>query len=286
MSGAPFWCAVQYGAGTTGSSISPPHPTAATRAHFLHALVSASHPWHQTMTATAILRLTEYRAITFDVYGTIINWEPEIAAFLRSWTAAEGLDASDSDLLLLYDRLRQPIQRERPAHRYPEVLRRTLDAMASELRCSLPAALRSQFGNIAGSHKPYPDAQQSLLQLQDQGFVLGALSNIDDASFATMTQTLGVTFDVIVTAERVGAYKPDPTHFLAALSDLLAQGIQPEQVLHVAQSKRADIVTANQLGLTCVWVNRQGHLFGRQGDGAEQALPDYEVSTLAELLKG
>lgn len=236
------------------------------------------------MTSTAKPRLSEFQALTFDVYGTIINWEPEIAAFLGSWTASEGLEKSESELLSLYDRLRQPIQHERPAHRYPEVLRRTLDAMATALSCGLPADLRSQFGDIAGTHKPFPDARDALLQLQQRGLLLGALSNIDDASFATMTQTLGVTFDVVVTAQRVGAYKPDQTHFLAALSDLLACGIAPDRVLHVAQSRRADIVTANALGLTCVWVNRQGHIFGRQGDGAEHAQPDYEISNLAELL--
>ena len=237
------------------------------------------------MGPTRKLKLSDYAATTFDVYGTIIDWEPEIATFLRGWVESQGLKKTDAELLSIYDSLRQPIQSERPAHRYPEVLRRTLDAMAAELNCSLSSGVRERFGAIAGTHSPFPDSRDALLELRRRGLKLGALSNIDEASFARMLQTLGVSFDVVVTAERVGAYKPDKPHFMAALSDLLAMGIPPEKVLHVAQSRRADIVPANELGLTCVWVNRQGHIFGRHGDGAEDSHPDFEVSSLAELLE-
>ena len=229
--------------------------------------------------------LSDYSAATFDVYGTIINWEPEIADLLRSWVDSQGLTKTDAELLALYDRARQPIQNERPAHRYPEVLRRTLDAMSVELGCGLPSELREKFGDIAGTHQPFPDSRDALMGLRKRGLKLGALSNIDEASFARMLKILDVPFDVVVTAERVGAYKPDKAHFMAALSDLLAVGIAPSSVLHIAQSRRADVVPANELGLTCVWVNRQGHTFGRQGEGAEHARPDFEVPSLAALLE-
>ena len=229
--------------------------------------------------------LSDYAAVTFDFYGTIVNWEPEIAEFLRHWVASQGLTGSPADLLSSYDRLRRPIQNERPAYLYPEVLRRTLDAMAEELNCPLPADVREQFGSIAGTHRPFADSRDALLGLRGRGLILGALSNIDEASFARVTQILGVSFDVVVTAERVGAFKPDKPHFLTALADLLALGIPQHKVLHVAQSRRADIVPANELGLTCVWVNRQGHQFGRTGDGAEMAHPDFEVPSLAALLE-
>ena len=120
--------------------------------------------------------------------------------------------------------------------------------------------------------------------LRERGLVLGALSNIDEASFETILSRLGFAFDLTVTAERVGAYKPDKAHFMAALSDLRARGIEKESVLHVAQSKRADIVPATDLGLSCVWVERPGHIFGRRGGGAESVRATYRVSSLAELL--
>ena len=116
------------------------------------------------------------------------------------------------------------------------------------------------------------------------GLTLGALTNIDERSFAQATERAGISFDVVVTAQRVGAYKPDHAHFWAALSDLLALGIPRERVLHVAQSRRADIVPANRIGLSCVWVDRPGHMFGRAGCGAEDARPDWQVSSLADLV--
>ena len=143
---------------------------------------------------------------------------------------------------------------------------------------------REAFGRIAEEHRPFADSIAALNALRSHNFVLGALSNIDDASFKRVMTAAGFSFDVVVTAERVGAYKPDHAHFWAALSDLLAKGIPPGRVLHVAQSKRADIVPANALGLSCVWVNRTGHVFGRTGQGAETATPDAEIDSLAGLV--
>lgn len=117
------------------------------------------------------------------------------------------------------------------------------------------------------------------------GFKLAALSNIDEDSLAKATSAAGITFDVVVTAERVGAYKPDHAHFWAALSDLRAMGIPMNRVLHVAQSLRADIVVANAIGLTSIWVNRPGHIFGRTGRGAETAKPDFEADSLAAVVR-
>lgn len=233
---------------------------------------------------TTGLQLADFDALTFDFYGTIVDWEPEILGFLRSWTRAQGVSVADRLLLETYDGLRQPLQNERPALRYPEVLRRTLDAMACELGCALPSALRNEFGGMAATHEPFPDSVGALHELRNRGLVLGALSNVDERSFEAILGRLGLAFDITVTAQRVGAYKPDKAHFMAALSDLRARGIEKERVLHVAQSKRADIVPATELGLTCVWVDRPGHVFGRRGGAADSAQATYRVSSLAELL--
>ena len=231
------------------------------------------------------LQLSEFDAVTFDFYGTIVDWEPEILGFLQNWIKGQESSIPDGVLLETYDRLRQPIQVERPAYRYPEVLRRTLDAMALELDCDLPDALRHKFGGIAATHRAFPDSLEVLNELRRRGLILGALSNVDEASFETILASLGFSFDFCVTAQRVGAYKPDKAHFMAALSDLRSLGIEMERVLHVAQSKRADIVPATELGLTCVWVDRPGHIFGRRGCGAESARATFRVSSLAQLLE-
>lgn len=225
-----------------------------------------------------------FDAITFDVLGTILNWEPEIADALQLWAQSNGLSVSRHDLLDTYDRMRQPLQTLRPALRYPEVLRRTLDAMAGEYGVSVVPDVRQKFGTLAATHRPFEDSVPALADLRSMGFKLAALSNIDDQSFQQATGIAGLSFDVVVTAERVGAYKPDPAHFWAALSDLLAMDIPMERVLHVAQSRRADIVVANAIGLSSVWINRIGHVFGRTGGGAEEVRPDWEFASLAELV--
>lgn len=222
-----------------------------------------------------------WSALTFDILGTVLDWEPEIAAFLGRWAARHGRAPDAAELLELYDRVRQPIQARRPALPYPEVLRRSFDAVAAALDLPADPDLRAAFGESASAHAPFPDSAPALARLKRAGLLIGALSNIDEAGFARATAPLGVRFDVVVTAERVGAYKPDPAHFRAALDDLAAVGVPPARVLHVAQSLRADIAPAGRLGLATVWVNRPGHRFGRAG--AEAARPDFEVASLAEL---
>tara|TARA_R110002073_G_scaffold66706_1_gene166466 strand:+ start:3812 stop:4522 length:711 start_codon:yes stop_codon:yes gene_type:complete len=232
-----------------------------------------------------LIDIKNFDAVSFDVYGTILNWEPEIAQFLSDWSAANGRTLDQQQLLNAYDRVRQPLQSIRPALRYPEVLSSTLARLAEEFDLPVADDQLLAFSRIAASHKPFPDSVESLSDLRSMGLKLAALSNIDDASFAKATSAANLSFDITVTAERVGAYKPDHAHFWAALSDLQALGIPMHRVLHVAQSKRADIVVANDIGLTCVWVNRPGHVFGRTGQGAEGAKPDYVADSLAAVVR-
>lgn len=231
-----------------------------------------------------MLSLQDFDALTFDVYGTILNWEPEIAHFLAKWSSIACQAIDQAELLSAYDRIRQPLQEHRPIWLYPEVLRRTLQHLGEEFNLPTPSDKLDEFAGIAATHKPFPDSKEALYAFRSMGLKLAALSNIDDASFTKVTSAAGISFDVVVTAQRVGAYKPDHAHFWAALSDLQSLGIPKERVLHVAQSRRADIVVANAIGLKCVWVNRPGHIFGRTGQGAETATPDVEVDSLATLV--
>jgi 2-haloacid dehalogenase len=232
-----------------------------------------------------MIDVTGFDAVSFDVYGTILNWEPDIAEFLREWAASCGLMADSQELLSAYDRIRQPLQNERPALRYPEILKQTLEGVAAVYGKTVETSVLERFSGIAATHRPFDDSVQALGALRGMGLRLAALSNIDDRSFAAATSSAGISFDVVVTAQRVGAYKPDHAHFWAALSDLRAMGIPMNRVLHVAQSRRADIVVANAIGLKSVWVNRPGHVFGRTGRGAEGAQPDFEADSLAAVAR-
>ncbi len=229
------------------------------------------------------LRLSDFDAVTFDVYGTLIDWEPGIIGFLQGWARQRGVAAADAELLAAFDRARADIQTERPAHLYPEVLRRCFDRVFGEFGVAVDAAERARFARAPHHWPAFPDSHSGLVALQ-RHVTVGALSNIDDASLASSCRKLDFRFDLVVTAERVGAYKPDLPHFHAAIAALGARGIARERILHVGQSRRADIAPANRLGLACVWVDRPGRTLGLSGEGAAQAKPDLTVASLAELV--
>lgn len=230
------------------------------------------------------LRFDDFDAITFDVYGTLIDWEPSIIAFLGKWADRHGIRAEGQDLLMAFDRARAEIQQERPAHLYPEVLRRCFDRISAEFKVPVDAELKSEFARTPHNWLPYADTIEGLKALQARAKV-GALSNIDEASLAASCRHMEFRFDLVVTAERVGAYKPDTPHFTTAIAELAAMGIERRRILHVGQSLRADITPANKHGLTCAWINRPGRALGLKGYGAEHAKPDLTVSTLAELVE-
>jgi len=186
-------------------------------------------------------------------------------------------------LLMAFDRARAQIQKERPAHFYPEVLRRCFDRVSAEFGVAADAAEREAFAATPHHWPAYPDSHAGLTALRAHARI-GALSNIDNASLESSCRKLDFRFDIIVTAERLGAYKPDLPHFQTAIADLAALGIVRERILHVGQSLRADIAPANQLGLKCAWINRPGRLLGLSGEGAAEARPDMTVASLQELV--
>lgn len=229
------------------------------------------------------MRISDFDAFTFDVYGTLIDWEPSIAAFLERWARQAGVSATTSALIDVYDSIRGPLQRERPADLYPDILRGAFERLCGHYAVAADPALREELAAAPSTWPPFADTPAALRQLQARG-KLCALSNIDNASLAASCRKMDITFDIEVTAERVRAYKPDLAHFHTALADLAALGIARERVLHVAQSLRADIVPANQLGLRCVWVHRPHGRLGLKGPGTEGAAPDLTVDSLAALV--
>ncbi|QCI67085.1 HAD family hydrolase [Phreatobacter stygius] len=229
------------------------------------------------------LRLSDFDAVTFDVYGTLIDWEPSIIAFLGAWAGRHGVSAPGKDLLMAFDRARADIQKERPAHLYPDILRRCFERVSREFSIAIDVEERERFAATPHAWPAYADSQVGLKALQAKAKV-GALSNIDNASLASSCIKLGFSFDVVVTAERVGAYKPDWPHFHTGIADFAALGIPRQRILHIGQSLRADVTPANRLGLPCAWINRPGRLLGLSGEGAAEAKPDLTVSSLVELV--
>lgn len=225
-----------------------------------------------------------YDALTFDVYGTLIDWEPAILDRLQDWAVRNGVDATRNDLLEGFDRARAHYQALTPCLPYPTVLRSAFSYIANTYDVVPDPDERAAFGQSVPEWMPYADTNDAMARLKES-FTLGALTNMDDAQFASSHAHLKDCFDVIVTAERAQAYKPSLPHFVLGLTDLAARSIPPKRVLHVAQSLRADVRPVNLLGLDIVWINRTGRGLGHTGFGAELAVPMAEFPTMKDFVE-
>jgi len=225
----------------------------------------------------------ELRALrAFDVYGTLIDWEPSIISMFQSVSDQYHVDLSREKLLLEFDRARAQLQRVRPALLYPDVLRQAYDAFCGRYGIPKNDAEREMFANAVMLWPAFPDAKEDLAYLQIH-FKIGLLSNIDNQSLSFSTRKLNLVADVVVTAESVGAYKPDHNYFDAAFLRFEELGIARSEILHVGQSLRADVIPANALGISSAWIKRPGRSLGSRAEDAKGAVPDITFDTLKGL---
>jgi 2-haloalkanoic acid dehalogenase type II len=230
------------------------------------------------------MRLADFTALSFDCYGTLIDWESGILATLRPWADRHRLAVADDRLLAEFSRVEPTLQAETPAALYPDILARAFRALGAALGGKVGDDEARAFGQSVKDWPAFPDSAAALAYLK-RHYKLAILSNIDRASFAHSNRRLGVEFDLIVTAEDVGSYKPTPRNFEMLLERLAALGVPKERVLHTAESLFHDHVPAKRFGLATAWVNRRA---GKGSFGATRApdvsvTPDWQVTTLAEL---
>jgi len=219
-----------------------------------------------------------FDALTFDCYGTLIDWETGILAALAPVLAAHGAAAGDEELLERFA-VHEAELEAGPHRRYREVLAGALRGIGADLGFTPTPDELAAFGASVADWPAFPDSADALGRL-GRRFRLGVITNCDDDLFAASAARLDATFDVVVTAEQAGAYKPGHRGFELAFERL---GLPGERVLHVAQSLFHDHVPAKALGLTTVWVDRRA---GRAGTGATppaDARPDLTVPDLRSL---
>jgi 2-haloacid dehalogenase len=235
--------------------------------------------------AGANLRLGDFSALTFDCYGTLIDWETGILAALRPWTTAHRVEVGDEELLAAFGRAESRREAADPTAPYPRILAGVLEDLAEALGATVSGEEARAFGDSVKDWPVFPDSPEALAYLK-RHYKLVIVSNVDRASFRHSNGKLGVTFDAVVTADDAGAYKPAHNHFHLALARLAEMGVPKDRVLHVAQSLYHDHVPAQQLGLRTMWVNRRA-AHGQDGGATPAApvpvTPDGEVPTLAAL---
>lgn len=225
-----------------------------------------------------MLDFSRFEVLTFDCYGTLINWEAGILSALHRVLSAHGTKGDDATILKLYGDFERGS--EHGAFRpYREVLESVVREYGKEFQFTPSAEEMRSLPESLPNWKPWPDTVAALRQLKTR-FRLAILSNVDDDLFAATRPQLEVDFDEVITAQQAQAYKPSLKLFELALSRIHAPA---HRVLHVGQSIYHDVVPAQALGLATVWVNRPS---ARPGVGAvklAEAKPDLTVTSLAEL---
>jgi 2-haloacid dehalogenase len=219
------------------------------------------------------------RVLTFDCYGTLIDWESGLLGALRPILDRYRVRFNDERVLEMHGRVESEAQRGE-YRTYREILACVVEVMGRELGFApAPDEIASLADSIPG-WTPFPDTVEALQKLKRR-FKLGIISNIDDDLIAASIRHLDVEFDWVVTAQQVRSYKPSPNNFERATERI---GFPQDAIVHVAQSLFHDVVPAMEIGLATVWVNRRR---GRPGFGATppaEARPDLEVPDLAALV--
>lgn len=233
-----------------------------------------------------MLNWDQFEALTFDCYGTLIDWEAGILGGIKPLVAAHQLEMTDDEILELFGELEVYAELTvspqcNPHLTYKEVLTVVANGFCQRVGITPTPEEMVSLRNSVQNWPAFPDSVEALKALKKR-WKLGILSNIDDNLFAFSAEKLQMAFDWVITAEQVGSYKPHHGHFEVMLE---RSGLPKEKILHVAQSLHHDIRPANDLGWTTVWINRRA---GKEGAGATapaQATPDFEVPDLRSLVE-
>jgi 2-haloalkanoic acid dehalogenase type II len=216
-----------------------------------------------------------YDVITFDCYGTLIDWEGGISTAFASAAAAETRQLDQTQMLKAYAEL-EPSVEAAPYHRYRDVLTDTAQRVAERLRWPLSRERAHFLAESLPGWPAFTDTNPALERLVAAGYSLGILSNIDDDLLAGTRRHFTVTFDLIVTAQQVGSYKPAHGHFTEA-----RQRLGDKRWLHAAQSYFHDVVPARALGIPIAWINRKHEA---ASDGGQATREFHTLTELADWL--
>ncbi|MGD0105500.1 MAG: HAD family hydrolase [Rhodopila sp.] len=249
------------------------------------------------------MKLADFQALSFDCYGTLIDWESGIFDALAPLLSRAGVDPAQSGnpraglglsragmglsrdaVLQSFARLESRQQAQTPDMTYPDLLAEVHRQLAVEWDVAPDPAEDAAFGASVGDWPTFPDTVEALRYLR-QHFRLIILSNVDRASFQATNRRLGVAFDAVYTAQDIGSYKPDRRNFDYLLDRLSEQGVPKEKLLHVAQSLFHDHVPANALGLASAWIDRRHNtgVGGATAPAAADVRYDFRFTSLGAL---
>lgn len=231
------------------------------------------------------MKLTDFKVLTFDCYGTLIDWESGMLAALAPLTKRLDHELSRDQVLEAHARLEAHHERQTPAKRYREILSVVYRRLAEEWGLTVSWDECVDYGHSIKNWPAFPDSANALSYLK-QHYMLVILSNVDNESFAESNQKLGVDFDGIFTAEDIGSYKPADANFEYMLTTLKERGFEKSDILHTAESMFHDHAPANRHGIKSCWIYRR---YGKTGFGAtlppgEMPTYDFRFNSMAEMV--
>jgi len=218
--------------------------------------------------------------LTFDCYGTLIDWERGILDAMRPILKRRGHSIDDRILLERYAAFEAEIETG-PFRPYREVLRRVVDRFGGWLGFVPSEEDRAKFSTSVGDWPAFPDSPTALADLRRR-FRLVVLSNVDDDLFVGSNERLGSPFHAVFTAGQIGSYKPARENFRYMIEKL---GGDPAKIVHVAQSLFHDVAPAGEMGMQTVWINRRRGMEGSGATPPADARPDLEMASLKEFVE-
>jgi 2-haloacid dehalogenase len=228
------------------------------------------------------MKLTDFKALTFDCYGTLIDWETGILAAFDALAARSKPPRPRAEILEAYSTHEHAQEHSTPTLKYSQLLAVTYKRIAENWRTPAPWDECAAFGLSLRSWPAFPVSVAALKYLK-QHYRLYVLSNVDNESFSHSNRKLEVQFDGIMTAEDIGSYKPNRRNFEYLLDRLASQGIRKEQILHTAQSLFHDHKAANEIGLANCWINRQHARPGATRPTDSMPRLNFQFNSMAEL---
>ncbi|SDH24446.1 putative hydrolase of the HAD superfamily [Lentzea fradiae] len=228
--------------------------------------------------------LTKFQALSFDCYGTLIDWETGISAVLTPWARESGLEITEEELLRAYADQEAAVAASTPAPLYPEVLAESFRRTGEALGRPVSDEQARRLGDSVPDWPAFPDSAEALARLASR-YRLIIVSNVHRAGFAGSNRQLRGDFAAIITAEDVGGYKPAENHFRALDAKLAELGVERSRLLHVAQSLFHDHVPAKREGLRSVWINRRKNRpgWGATPQPSEEFGYDLEFASMGEF---
>jgi 2-haloalkanoic acid dehalogenase type II len=219
------------------------------------------------------MQLSQFKALSFDCYGTLIDWEAGLIEALGPLAGRAG--AAPRELLDAFGPVEHEVEEANPALIYSQLLEKVHEGLSERFGVAPDPAEAAAFGGSVGDWPAFPDSAEALAYLK-QHFQLIILSNVDRKSFAGSNRRLGVEFDQILIAEEIGSYKPALRNFEYLLARADEAGIAKHELLHTAQSLFHDHVPANRMGIASAWIDRRHDQPGGGATIVPDPMPHYD----------